>query len=154
MRIRRTMILETGLAVLALVGMPGMLRAASWPKKAFEWAAAKDALVSLYGTDTTSPSDRIELSAPLVAENGAIVPISIQTTLEGVRSISIVVEKNPRPLAATFEFLEGTIPAIDCRIKMAESSPVMVVVQTPAGLFSSVKKVTVTVGGCGQAHSG
>ncbi len=148
MRARRRTILEAGFALLALMGLPAFLRAASWPKKAFERAAAREALVSLYGTDRTSPSDRVHLSAPLVAENGTVVPISIQTTLEDVRSISIVVDKNPRPLAATFEIPEGTIPAIDCRIKMGESSTVMAVVQTPAGLFSSVRDVTVTVGGC------
>lgn len=149
MRVRRRMVLAAGLALLALMGLPGFLRAAaSWPKKAFESTAASEALVSLYGTDRTSPSNRVQLSAPLIAENGAVVPLSIQTTLEDVRSMSIVVEKNPRPLAATFEILEGTIPAIDCRIKMAESSRVMAVVQTPAGLFSSFREVTVTAGGC------
>ncbi|NIQ97796.1 MAG: thiosulfate oxidation carrier protein SoxY, partial [Desulfuromonadales bacterium] len=53
-----------------------------------------------------------------IAENGAVVPISVETSLTGVQSVSILVAKNPRPLAVSFEIPPGTLPNIACRIKM------------------------------------
>jgi sulfur-oxidizing protein SoxY len=144
---RRTL-LESGGALLALLGVPKVLRAGTWPRKAFEATAANEALVELYGSDRTRPSNDVDLTAPLIAENGAVVPITVETSLEDVRSISIVVENNPRPLAVAFEIPAGTRPALSFRIKMAETSKVMAVVQTGSGLFSAARDVKVTVGGC------
>jgi sulfur-oxidizing protein SoxY len=86
---------------------------------------------------------------PEIAENGAVVPVTIRSDLENVESISIVVEKNPRPLAATFEMLPGTLPEVSNRIKMGETSDVMAVVKTADGIYSTSKQVKVTIGGCG-----
>jgi sulfur-oxidizing protein SoxY len=122
--------------------------AGAWPKEAFESTAAGEALVKLLGTDRVTPSDEITLSAPMVAENGAIVPISVATTLQDVKSISIVVNNNPRPLAVSFEFPAETLPDIACRIKMAETSELMAVVRTDSGIFSTSARVRVTLGGC------
>ena len=133
---------------MALMGLPRALLAGVWPNQAFESTAASEALVNLLGTDRTIPSDEITLRAPLVAEDGSIVPISIATTLPDVRSISIVVMNNPRPLAVSFEIPAGTLPDISCRIKMAETSGVMAVVQTDSGIFSASVIVKVTLGGC------
>jgi len=123
--------------------------AAVWPEKAFSQTAAAQAMADLLGTDKTTPSDQIMLKVPQIAENGAVVPVTITTTLENVESISIVVEKNPRPLAATFELPPGTLPDLASRIKMGETSDVMAVVKTDTGLFSTTKQVKVTIGGCG-----
>jgi sulfur-oxidizing protein SoxY len=103
----------------------------------------------LLGTDQTTPSDQINLDVPVIAENGAVVPITISTTLSNVESISIVVENNPRPLAAMFEIMPGTVPEISSRIKMGETSDVLAVVKTDAGIYSTSKQVKVTIGGCG-----
>jgi len=103
----------------------------------------------LLGSDQTVHSDEISLKAPEIAENGAVVPVKIKTTLKNVQSISIVVEKNPRPLAATVEILPGTLPEFSSRIKMRETSDVTVVVKTDSGLFSTSKEIKVTIGGCG-----
>jgi sulfur-oxidizing protein SoxY len=105
---RRTL-LKGGIAILTLMGLPRALLAGAWPNQAFESTAASEALVNLLGTDRTIPSDEITLAAPLVAEDGSIVPISVATTL----------------------------PDISCRIKMAETFGVMAVVQTRSGIFSA-----------------
>lgn len=146
-RVRR-ILLKGGIAILTLMGLPRALLAGAWPIQAFESTAASEALVNLLGTDRTMPSDEITLRAPLVAEDGSIVPISVATTLPDVRSISIVVMNNPRPLAVSFEIPAGTLPDISCRIKMAETSGVMAVVQTDNGIFSASATVKVTLGGC------
>lgn len=144
----RRKFIEGGLTFLAFLGMPVALAASDWPEPAFESMVGNEALLSLFGTARIEPSGDIALSAPLVAENGVIVPISVATTLPGVKSISIVVEKNPRPLVVFFELPAGTLPEIACRIKMAETSDVLAVVETSSGLFSTSARVKVTLGGC------
>jgi len=149
MRLGRRLFVQGSLALAAVAAMPRTLLAMAWPEKAFASDAASGAMMELFGTDQTTVSDEITLGAPEIAENGAVVPVSIETTLQNVQSVSIVVEKNPRPLAVSFEIPPGTKPDIACRIKMGETSPVMAVVKTDNGLFSAAKEVKVTIGGCG-----
>ena len=143
------MVLKAGAALAMLATLPRVVLAAAWPEKAFGSTAADDAMADLFGTTDTTASDQISLSAPEIAENGAVVPIEISTTLADVESISIVVPNNPRPLAASFEVPAGTLAEVECRIKMGETSDVMAVVKTSSGLFSTSKEVKVTIGGCG-----
>ena len=149
MQVKRRMLLKIGAALAMLATMPRALLAAAWPDKAFAATEADDAMSELLGTSQTAPSDQIMLKVPEIAENGAVVPVTIKTTLGDVESISIVVRKNPRPLAATFEILTGTQPEISSRIKMAETSEVIAVVKTGSGLYSKSREVKVTIGGCG-----
>ena len=149
MHIDRRIFVRGGLALAALAALPRALFAAAWPEKAFSLTTADAAMSELLGSDQPIPSDQISLKAPEIAENGAVVPLKIKTTLENVQSISIVVENNPRPLAATIEILPGTLTEFSSRIKMGETSDVMVVVKTDSGLFSASKHVKVTIGGCG-----
>jgi sulfur-oxidizing protein SoxY len=149
MQIGRRLLLQGSMAAAALLAIPRAIRAAVRPENAFAADAASAAMTELFGTDQTTPSTDITLTAPEIAENGAVVPISVETTLENVRSVSIVVEKNPRPLAISFDIPPGTLPNVACRIKMGETSPVMAVVKTDSGLFSTSKEVKVTIGGCG-----
>ena len=149
MQIGRRLFLQGSVAAAALLAIPRALLAAAWPEKAFGAEAAAKAMTELFGTDQAAPSTAISLTAPEIAENGAVVPISVETTLENVRSVSIVVEKNPRPLAVTFDIPPGTLPDVACRIKMGQTSPVTAVVQTDTGVYSASKEVKVTIGGCG-----
>lgn len=149
MQFTRRMIMQGGVALAALAMLPRTLLAAAWPKEVFGATTASQALKAALGTDVITPSDRIELKVPEIAENGAVVPVSIKTSLENVESISIVVEKNPRPMAASFEIPPGTLPKIVSRIKMGETSDVIAVVKTSNGIYSTASEVKVTIGGCG-----
>jgi len=149
MQFTKRMMIKGGLALLALTGVPRMLLAAAWPQKTFSSTAASDAMVALLGTDVTTPTDKIDLKLPQIAENGAVVPIVIDTTLPDVELIGIVVKNNPRPMAATFEIPPGTLPKLATRIKMGKTSEVMAVVKTGNGIYSATKEVKVTIGGCG-----
>ena len=149
MHVGRRFFLRSGIALAALAALPRALLAAAWPDKAFSSTVAGEAMADLLGTDQIVPSDQIKLKLPVIAENGAVVPVTISTTLENVESISIVVEKNPRPLAATFEILPGTAAEISSRIKMGQTSDVMAVIKTDSGIYSTAKEVKVTIGGCG-----
>lgn len=145
---RRTFLVASA-AFASLAAFPRALLAGDWPKSAFSYPDSSNAMIDLLGSDQTTPSDQITMKVPQIAENGAVVPIKIKTTLDNVQSISIIVEKNPRPLAATVEILPGTLPEFSSRIKMRETSDVMVVVKTDSGLYSTSKEIKVTIGGCG-----
>jgi sulfur-oxidizing protein SoxY len=122
--------------------------AAGWPVAAFKQKAEAEALQSLYGK-VPEPSDKVQLEAPEIAENGAVVPVSVSTSLPNVTSISFLVADNPSALAASYQIPEGTIPAVSNRLKMAKTSNVIVIVESGGKLFSATKEVKVTVGGCG-----
>jgi len=148
MQLSRRLFLGGSAALAALLAVPRALLAA-WPDKAFASSTAAEAMTELFGSDQPTPSSAISLDAPEIAENGAVVPITVETTLANVQSVSLVVEKNPRPLAITFEIPPGTLPNVACRIKMGQTSPVTAIVKTDTGLFSASKEVKVTIGGCG-----
>jgi sulfur-oxidizing protein SoxY len=94
-------------------------------------------------------SDKVKLDAPEIAENGAVVPISVATTLTDVTSISFLVADNPNALAASYNIPPGTIPSVANRLKMAKTSNVTAIVEAGGKLYSATKEVKVTVGGCG-----
>ncbi len=149
MQFTRRMMMQGGVALVAFVTLPRTLLAAVWPQETFVSTTASQALKAALGTDVTTPSDQIDLKVPEIAENGAVVPVSIKTSLKNVESISIVVKNNPRPMAATFEIPVGTLPKISSRIKMGETSDVMAVIKTSNGIYSTASQVKVTIGGCG-----
>jgi len=122
---------------------------AAWPKAAFEAKQLPDALKALAGTDATTESAEIKIKAPDIAENGAVVPITISTTLAGASSIALIASENPVPLVASFELGEGTEGFASTRIKMGKSGDVVAVVNAGGALYSAKKGVKVTIGGCG-----
>jgi sulfur-oxidizing protein SoxY len=95
-------------------------------------------------------SASITLEAPDIAEDGAIVPITIAaSSLADISAIWVFVEKNPNPLAAAFALEKNLDPFVSLRIKMNESCEVIAVVKSGEAYFSTRKKVRVTLGGCG-----
>jgi sulfur-oxidizing protein SoxY len=152
----RRLILK-GAAVLALIGMAGIrfdltpaFAAANdkYPEDAFKQKNSDDAIKALYGK-TADASDKVKLDAPEIAENGAVVPVAVSSTLADVTSISILVAENPNALIASYRIPAGTIPNVGNRIKMAKTSNVIAVVEAGGKLYSASKEVKVTVGGCG-----
>ena len=103
----------------------------------------------LFGSADVSESSAIELNAPDIAENGAVVPVSVSSTLDGVESISIIVEENPAPLAASFDLTPNAVADVSTRLKMGKTSNVVAVVKADGKLYSATKEVKVTIGGCG-----
>jgi|SRR5690242_5356321 sulfur-oxidizing protein SoxY len=119
-----------------------------WPEKAFKEKSEADALKDLYGK-TAEPSDKVTLEAPEIAENGAVVPVSVTSSLPNVTAVAILVLDNPNTLAAAYKIPEGTEPSVANRLKMAKTSKVVAVVESGGKLYSASKEVKVTVGGCG-----
>ena len=140
-----------GLGVLRFGAMPAFAAANDkWPEEAFKQKGEADAIKALYGK-TAEPSDKVKLDAPEIAENGAVVPVSVTTTLTDVTSISFLVADNPSALAASYVIpgLLGTMPSVANRIKMAKTSNVTAIIEAGGKLYSATKEVKVTVGGCG-----
>ena len=122
---------------------------AAWPEGAFNAKSVQDAMSGLFGSADSTASGDIKIKAPDIAENGAVVPVTVSTSLADVESISVLVEKNPTPLVAMFELSPQSVPDISVRIKMGESSKVQTVVKAGGKLYSASKEVKVTIGGCG-----
>ena len=151
----RRVILQ-GAGAVALVGLGNMSFALpafaaandKYPEAAFKQKSDADAIKALYGK-TAEASDKIKLDAAEIAENGAVVPVSVTTTLADVSSISFLVAENPIALVASYRIPAGTVPSVANRIKMAKTSKVTVLVEAGGKLYSADKEVKVTVGGCG-----
>jgi sulfur-oxidizing protein SoxY len=122
---------------------------AEWPTAVFTAKKKNDVIDKLFGGEPIEASDRIEIKAPEIAENGAVVPIKISASLPNVESISIVVDKNPRPLAARFMMPGNNKGTVATRIKLADKSDVTAIVKANGKLYSATKYVKVTRGGCG-----
>lgn len=138
----------TGIAISAGLLTPKAVLAA-WPKAAFEAKDANAALEAAMGTSAHTESADIKMKAPDIAENGAVVPITVESAIDGTESLSIVVKENGTPLAATFNFGGSTEAYASTRIKMAKTSDVTAVAKAGGKLFSTSKNVKVTIGGCG-----
>jgi sulfur-oxidizing protein SoxY len=152
----RRVILQ-GVASVALVGLGKIAFGAApafaaandkYPEEAFKQKSSDDAIKLLYGK-SAEKSDKIKLDAPEIAENGAVVPISVTSTLSDVTAIAFLVAENPNALVAAYKIPAGTMPSVANRIKMARTSNVIVVVEAGGKLYSTTKEVKVTVGGCG-----
>ncbi len=152
----RRLILK-GVASVALVGFGHLPFSLSpvfatandkYPEDAFKQKSEADAIKALYGK-TAEPSDKVKLDAPEIAENGAVVPISVSSSLPDVSSISILVSENPNALAASYKIPAGTVPSVANRLKMAKTTNVIAVVEAGGKLYSASREVKVTVGGCG-----
>ena len=147
MRLQRRALIRSLFTAAAVLAVPRWVFA-SRPDTAFE-ADNSDTVVKDLFEGSIAESDQITLKVPDIAENGAVVPVTISTTLADVESISIMVENNPTPLVAMFELSPQSIPDVSVRMKMGESSVVRTVVKAGGKLYSASKEVKVTIGGCG-----
>jgi sulfur-oxidizing protein SoxY len=139
-----------GVAAAAAAGLvhTGALWAQNWNKPAFESKAVAEVL-KLMGAAGAAESRDIVITAPDIAENGAVVPVEVTSRIPGTDFISIIAEKNPFPLAASIEISNGAEPYTYVRIKMGETANVRAVVRAGGRYYTAVKEVKVTVGGCG-----
>jgi sulfur-oxidizing protein SoxY len=135
-------------AAAALLLAPFAALAAAWNKDAFGAKTAQDALKGI-GADSAAASKDLTIEAPQIAENGAVVPIEISSAIPGTTSIAVVIEKNPFPLAAQFDFTGGALPYVKLNVKMNETSDVRAVATAGGRRYAASKEIKVTIGGCG-----
>jgi len=150
---RRTFLKNTfATSVLSVAVGTGLLKPsdvlAAWPENAFTAKSLDDAFNAL-NAGGASDSGKIKIKAPDIAENGAVVPITISTDISGVEKISVLVAKNPQPLAASFDLTSKVDGFVSTRIKMGKTSDVVALVQAGGKSYKAKKTVKVTIGGCG-----
>lgn len=138
------------MVMLAAAGIvkPGELLAAEWNKGAFEGKTVQDALKAL-GAGSPATSADVVMHAADIAENGAVVPVGVESKIPGTESIAILVEKNPNPLAADFDIPAGTDPSVMTRVKLGQTSNVYALVRANGKFYMTKKEIKVTIGGCG-----
>ena len=140
--------LSLGVAAVSMV--PVTLSAedfrASKPKV---WTATKvdEAMKAMFGTTATTEGG-INLSAPDIAENGAVIPISFTTDLKA-KTIAVFQDANPEATVAVFTMGSRAVADYAIRIKMQKTGKVTVVADVDGKLHSVTKEVKVTIGGCG-----
>ena len=139
---------KTLLAAAAALLLKPFAALAAWNKEAFGAKTAADALKSL-GAGSAAPSKDIVIDAPQIAENGAVVPVEIQSNIPGTTALTVLIEKNPFPLASRFTFMEGALPFVKLNVKMGETSDVRVIAQAGGRYYTATKEIKVTIGGCG-----
>jgi sulfur-oxidizing protein SoxY len=151
---QRRNVLKTcsGAALMSLLAAAGIIAPgialAEWNKAAFDAKSMADTLKAL-GAGTPADSKDVQVTGPDIAENGAVVPVGVSSTLPNVTMVAILIEKNPNALAATFTLPEGTEANVQTRVKMGQTSNVYALVKSDGKFFMATKEIKVTLGGCG-----
>jgi sulfur-oxidizing protein SoxY len=143
--------LRQAMAVAGLLGATGLFPqyAHAFTKNAFDAKSVADAVKAFGGAAPVESKD-VTLTAPEIAENGAVVPMVVASSLPGVKHILLLVEKNPNALVAKFDVSDAVEPSFSKRAKMGQTSDVYAVAITADGKAHYAKKeVKVTLGGCG-----
>ena len=74
---------------------------------AFDAKSIADAVKALGAAGAPAQSSAVTLTAPDIAENGAVVPLALASTLPNVKQLLLLVEKNPNVLVSVFNVNES-----------------------------------------------
>jgi len=151
---RRALKQGASLSLLALIAAAGWIKpeqalAETWNKSAFDAHSMDETVKALHGTTPVASKDVTFVATPDIAENGAVVPVTVVSALPKTESIAILIEKNPNMLAAVFDIPAGTDSSITTRVKMAQTSNVYALVKADGKYYMASKEIKVTLGGCG-----
>ena len=157
MDIRRRQALKSGggVTLLTLLAATGWLQASdaraadAWNRAAFDTHSLDETMKALGGATPLPNAGITFFQTPDIAENGAVVPIGVTSSIPKTESIAILIEKNPNMLAAIFDIPPGTDPSLSTRVKMAQTSNVHALVKADGKFYVATKEVKVTLGGCG-----
>jgi sulfur-oxidizing protein SoxY len=150
---RRTVLKSgAGAALLSVLAAAGLITPGSaladWNKAAFDAKSMADTLKAL-GAGAPADSKDVQVTGPDIAENGAVVPVGVASSLPNISMVAILIEKNPNALAATFTLPEGTEANVQTRVKMGQTSNIYALVKSDGKFFMATKEIKVTLGGCG-----
>jgi len=139
------------MTLLAAAGWlaPETAAAQAWNKNAFDAKTMDETMKALGGGAPAQSKDIAFVSTPDIAENGAVVPVGVTSSIPKTESIAILIEKNPNMLAASFDIPAGTDPSVSTRVKMGQSSNVYALVKADGKYYVASKEIKVTLGGCG-----
>lgn len=136
-----------GTAAALAVSLTPTTVLAAYNEAAFSAGSVADAMKTGMGGAASESAD-ITIEAPDVAENGAVVPVTVASGIAGTESMALLIEKNATPLVGVFKLGPGLRPDIAIRVKMGETGAVIAVVKAGGKLYSAKRNVKVTAGGC------
>lgn len=147
---RGVLLRSAATALLASIGslVGSRFAFAAWNKEAFDSKTLPDTYKHLGANQITESAD-VQILASDIAENGAVVPLQAVSKIPGTTQIAFLVEKNPNMLAAMFDIGPDIVPDVTTRIKMGQTSNIVVLVKAGDKYFSATKEIKVTLGGCG-----
>lgn len=154
---RRSFLKGFGAAAACAVALPSIASAAEEKKSAgpnemnFETAVA-----AITGGKALTPSAKVKMEAPEIAENGAVVPVKVtvespMSANDYVKAIHVLASKNGNVRCANIYLTPANGEAFfGTRIKLGGTQDVVAIAEMSDGTFLSAKQnVKVTIGGCG-----
>ena len=140
-------------AAVAAVATPTMSFAAPKGPNDLSYKAAVDAIT---GGKTAKKSSKVKLKVPEIAENGAVVPVTVEvdspmTDADYVKAIHVFATKNSNARAIDVHLTPANGKAFFAtRIKLGGTQDVATVIELSNGDFLiASQNVKVTIGGCG-----
>jgi sulfur-oxidizing protein SoxY len=148
---RRRKFLKHSIALSAagLLALDAASALADWPEADFAETAFDLTLKRLTNNKPLLTTDNIEFIIPEIAENGAVVPFTVTSNLDGITKLAVIAEKNPVPLIIESQLSPELAVFLSARMKLAETAFVHVVAETDKACYTIKKQVKVTIGGCG-----
>ena len=149
---RKTLKAGGGIGVFGLLVAAGMIKpgvALAARDQAVFAAQSLDEAFNAMNAGSPAESGDVQIVGPDIAENGAVVPVGVTSSLDKVEQVAILIEKNPNMVAATFTVPEGTLADVQTRVKMGQTSDVFAVVKADGKFYMAKKEIKVTLGGCG-----
>jgi len=152
---RRDFLKQLGVVAAASAVTPVMSFAGEKPKSknAMSYTTALNAIT---GGKTPTESAKVKLKTPEIAENGAVVPVTVtvdspMTDSDYVKSIHILATKNFNARCIDVNLTPANGKAMfSTRIKLGGTQEVVALVELSDGNFLMTKQsVKVTIGGCG-----
>jgi sulfur-oxidizing protein SoxY len=107
--------------------------------------------------DIAEEDGAISLDAPYRAEDAAVVPLTMRipaSIARDVKTLTLVIDKNPAPIAATFHFGEAAGVGdrmLSTRVRIDMYSNVRAVIETNDGKLHMTTKYVKASGGCSAA---
>lgn len=159
MRVSRRQIMQgsagSGLYLaLVAIGMirPGTAQAQAAAQivsqAAFQAKGIAETLKALGAAGAAESAD-IAIVSPDIAENGAVVPVGVNSKIPNSDMLALLVDKNPTALAGAYQVVDGGLAEVNMRVKMGQSSDVVAVVRADGKYYMAKKEIKVTLGGCG-----
>jgi len=155
---RRSFLKGFGAVSACAALVPSIVSAADEAKKVSgpNEMSVESALAAITGGKSVTPSSKVSLSAPEIAENGAVVPVkvSVESPMSAndyVKAIHVFATKNNNVRCANVYLTPANGEAsFGTRIKLGATQDVLAVAEMSNGTFLSAKQnVKVTIGGCG-----
>ena len=149
LRRRFLKILTSSLAIFSSGLLTSIKTFAEWNQEAFSAKDFSTAIKTYFPDQNINESNNIQIGVYDEVENGAVVPVKVETSLKNVNGITIFADKNPNPLIANFNLSKNCIAFVSTRIKISEPSNIVVIVNSNDKLYMTKKFIVVHENGCG-----